>query len=243
MNWLRSVVSFEAFCQWALLSVHITRLVTLPYYYIYRVQKYIYPSGSKVLAGSFRVSVIHRSQTWTAGSFKCILDRSCACLYTRGLGTPTASQHILTRKKYKYLLQSRRDSNLCPLDLESDALPIEPPRHPSCAREEASDCWRELYIKKNPRKRTHQWKTKNEETINTTVSTITCLQQCVNRSVECVNQCVEYVSQCVKTYYCRNRWIYVLFVLRRLSSSSYVFFVLFHSSAVICFTCEAPTES
>ena len=32
---LGRVVSFEARCQWALLSVQITRLVTLPYYYIY----------------------------------------------------------------------------------------------------------------------------------------------------------------------------------------------------------------
>ena len=32
---LGRVVRFEACCQWALLSVQISRLVTLPYYYIY----------------------------------------------------------------------------------------------------------------------------------------------------------------------------------------------------------------
>ena len=49
----------------------------------------------KVHAGSFCVSVIHRTLTRTTGSLTCVRDHSCACvvLYTRGLGTPTASQH------------------------------------------------------------------------------------------------------------------------------------------------------
>ena len=66
----------------------------LPYYYHwYTVQKYIYSSVSKVHAGSFRVSVNHRTPTWTTGSLACVCDHSYACVYTQGLGTPTASQH------------------------------------------------------------------------------------------------------------------------------------------------------
>ena len=79
----------------------------------------------------FRVSLIHRTLTWTTGSLTCV--RSHARVYTRGWGTPTTSQHnSLTRKNsHKFVLCSRRDSNLWswnPSDLEADALPIEPPR-------------------------------------------------------------------------------------------------------------------
>ena len=38
------------------------------------------------------------------------------------MGTPTASQHNI--------LDSEKLSQMFPLDVESDALPIEPPRHP-----------------------------------------------------------------------------------------------------------------
>ena len=59
---LGRVVNFEACCQWAILSVQISRLVTLPYYLnILYVQKYSYPSVSKVHAGSFCVSAMHRT--------------------------------------------------------------------------------------------------------------------------------------------------------------------------------------
>ena len=55
-------------------------------------------------------------------------------MYTLGLGTPVSSQHKLyyfeSKKTHKCFLCSWRDLNLRPLDLESDALPIEPPRHP-----------------------------------------------------------------------------------------------------------------
>ena len=44
-------------------------------------------------AGSFRVSVIHRTLTWTTGHLMCVRDRSYACVYTRRLDTPTANQH------------------------------------------------------------------------------------------------------------------------------------------------------
>ena len=45
----------------------------------------------KVHAGSFRVSVIHRTLTWTTSSLTCVRDHYYACVNTRG--TPTASQH------------------------------------------------------------------------------------------------------------------------------------------------------
>ena len=40
-----------------------------------------------------RVSVIHRTLTWTTGSLTCVRDHSYACVFTQGLGTPTTSQH------------------------------------------------------------------------------------------------------------------------------------------------------
>ena len=58
----------------------------------------IYPVlYTEVHAGFFfRVSVIHQTLTWTAGSVTCVRDHSdarvCVCVYTRGLGTPTMSQ-------------------------------------------------------------------------------------------------------------------------------------------------------
>ena len=50
----------------------------------FTVPKHIYPSISKVHAGSFRVSVIHQTLTWTAGSITCVHDYSYACIYTQG---------------------------------------------------------------------------------------------------------------------------------------------------------------
>ena len=48
----------------------------------------------QVLAGSFRVPIVHRTLTWTAGWLTCVRDHSDACvLYTRGLGTPTEIRH------------------------------------------------------------------------------------------------------------------------------------------------------
>ena len=71
--------------------------VTFPIY-IYgnpavTVSHYLTLIKYKVHAGSFRISVIHRTLTWTTGSLTCVHDRSCACVYTRGLGTLTACQH------------------------------------------------------------------------------------------------------------------------------------------------------
>ena len=88
----------------------------------------------KVHTGSFRVSVIHRTVTRTAGSLACVRDHSDARVYTQGgLGTPTASQHNLfesDKHSDNLFLCSWRRWNLGPLDHESDALPIKPPRHP-----------------------------------------------------------------------------------------------------------------
>ena len=53
----------------------------------------------KTHAGSFRVSVIHRTLTRTTGPLTCVGHYSYACEYTRGLGTPTASQHMFHSKK------------------------------------------------------------------------------------------------------------------------------------------------
>ena len=87
----------------------------------------------KCVAGSFRASIIHRAlTTW---SLTCVRDHSYACVYTRELGTPTASQlTFLTQKKTLTKCSSAPDaggvrtSGLW-ISIESDALPTEPP-HP-----------------------------------------------------------------------------------------------------------------
>ena len=53
-------------------------------------------------AGFFHVSAIHQTLTWTTGSFTCVCGHSYACVYTRGLRTPTVSQHnILLHIKHR----------------------------------------------------------------------------------------------------------------------------------------------
>ena len=52
-------------------------------------------SRVQVHAGYSCVSIIHRTLTWATGSFTCVHGLSYACVYTQGLGTPTASQHSL----------------------------------------------------------------------------------------------------------------------------------------------------
>ena len=85
------------------------------------------------VGGSFRVSVIHRILTWTTGSLSCVRDYYCVCIYTRGDGhtDSESAQHFWVGKTHTFCLCSWRDSNLGPLDIESDALPIEAPRHPT----------------------------------------------------------------------------------------------------------------
>ena len=51
----------------------------------------------QVHAGSFCVSVIHRILTWTTGSLTYVRYHIYACVLTRGLGTPTTSQHMFDK--------------------------------------------------------------------------------------------------------------------------------------------------
>ena len=87
----------------------------------------------QVHAGYFRVSVIHRNsdmdcrifngRTW---SFVCVRIHT-----GYGQHRQRVSTTLSTRKNSHFFsLCCWRDSNPRPLDLESDALPIEPPRHP-----------------------------------------------------------------------------------------------------------------
>ena len=77
-SWRGREVSFEACCQWALLNVQITR--HYPTIYIYSTEVHL--SICKVHVGSFRVSVIHRTLTWTSRFLSCVTDHSYACVYT-----------------------------------------------------------------------------------------------------------------------------------------------------------------
>ena len=95
---------------------------------------------SPISAGSFRVSVIHRTLMWTTWYAMCVHDYSYACIYIHMggcmVGTPTTSQHktFLTWKNFQYFfLSSWRGSNLRSLDLESAALATEPPPYLQCA--------------------------------------------------------------------------------------------------------------
>ena len=68
-----------------------------------------------VHAGSFHVSVIHRTLTWTTGSLSCVRDHSHVYIkYTQRLGTLTVSQHNIFESAF---------------GSESNALPIEPLRY------------------------------------------------------------------------------------------------------------------
>ena len=91
----------------------------------------------QVHAGTVHVSVIHQTLTWPTGSLAYVCDHSYAWVYTQGLGElkVTCSADSLsvyptfsTRKNsHKVFLCSCRGSNLGSLD----ALPIEPPHHPT----------------------------------------------------------------------------------------------------------------
>ena len=64
-------------------------------------------SSVTCMLGSFRVSVIQRTLTWTTGSLTCVRDHFYACVqYTHGswAGTPTASQHNLFDSEILVLL-------------------------------------------------------------------------------------------------------------------------------------------
>ena len=84
----------------------------------------------QVHTGCFRVSVIHRALTWTTGSLTSVRDHSCACVYTHeGLAV---SITCLTREKtHEVFLVLLTGFELGSWNVKSDALPIEPPRHPT----------------------------------------------------------------------------------------------------------------
>ena len=68
-----------------------------------------------VHAGSFRVSVIHQTLTWTTGSLTCICDHSCDVYVHTEVGhTDSESEHFLLWKTHKFFLCSWRDLNLHP---------------------------------------------------------------------------------------------------------------------------------
>ena len=104
--------------------------------YLFIRAGHIYPSVSRVPAGSFRVSIIHQTLTWTTWSLTCVHDHSYACAYTWGFGAhwhcdSESAQHFWPKKYLNLLLCSWWGSNLGSPDLESDTLPTEPPHHPS----------------------------------------------------------------------------------------------------------------
>ena len=125
----RRAQSFEACSQCALLNVQIISLL-----FPFTVQKYMYLPVSKMHAGSFRVSVIHRILTWTIRSLTCVCSFVCVRIHTR-FGHTNSESSVSTcwlrKTPKKFLLSWRRlGSNLGSLDLKSDALPTEPPLHP-----------------------------------------------------------------------------------------------------------------
>ena len=83
-----------------------------------------------------RVSVINRTLDMDYRIFS-VRTLLCVRIHTRGWGTPTTSQHNIfdsEQNSHKLFVCSGRDSNLWswnPLDLEGDAVPIEPPRPPN----------------------------------------------------------------------------------------------------------------
>ena len=74
----------------------------------------------QVHAGSVCVSIIHQTLTWTTGSFLCMRIHNRGWVHQFWLG-----------KTQKCVFCSWWGSNLGSLDLESNALPIEPPHHPT----------------------------------------------------------------------------------------------------------------
>ena len=89
---------------WALnnqLSIYLAILL-LPDRYIYSTFILL---SVKYMLGMFVFSVIHRTLTWTRGSFASahVCDHCYAFLYTRGLGTPTA-QHFYSKKTPQFFL-------------------------------------------------------------------------------------------------------------------------------------------
>ena len=74
-----------------------------PYYFHLLYRSTFFLLSAKCMLGLCD-SVIHRTLTWTTGSSACVRDHSCAWVYTRGLGTLTASQHnIFDSEKHTFI--------------------------------------------------------------------------------------------------------------------------------------------
>ena len=81
------------------------KLLPCHFQLLYISRPTFYPPVSKVQAGRVRVSLIYRTLAWTTISLTCVRDHPCACIYTRGLGTPTrVSTTFLTRKNSQVFL-------------------------------------------------------------------------------------------------------------------------------------------
>ena len=67
----------------------------------------------KVHAGSFCVSVIHQTPTWTTGSLMCTRDHSYACVYTQGgwVHRQRVSTTFFTLKKLSQIFVCAHDTN------------------------------------------------------------------------------------------------------------------------------------
>ena len=98
------VTMTQSAANWRITHTHMDRTHSLTHFTSTQLQ----PRGAKhqlsyylsVHAGSFLISVIHRTLTWTTGPLTCVHDHFCACIYTRGLGTRTASRHIFYSEKF-----------------------------------------------------------------------------------------------------------------------------------------------
>ena len=110
-------------------------------YYPFRVRRLQQPQEQRypvlqVHAGSFRVSVIHQSLTWTTGSLTCVHDHSYICVRIQteiGHTDNESAQHFWLGKTVTNCScahDGARDLNLWSLDIEFDTLTTEPPRHP-----------------------------------------------------------------------------------------------------------------
>ena len=101
----------------------------------------------QVHAGSFRISIICRSLTWTTGSFTCVCDHSYACVYTRGVWHTDneSAQHFWLKNSHKFFLCFWRGLKLGFLDRVQCSTNWPPPlRQPKC------ECWWLVSAQKDP---------------------------------------------------------------------------------------------
>ena len=66
--------------------------------YLQQLQEQHYPV-LQVHVGSFCVSIIHQTPTWTTWSSTCVHDHSYACVYTQVLGTATSQHNTFDSEK------------------------------------------------------------------------------------------------------------------------------------------------